>query len=154
LAPKRIAEIGVRYGYGAHALCLGGKCQLYHGYDLPGLEGGVPGSDTLAYAETLLSELGVPNVKMIVADSRHLTMLDGQYDLIHVDGGHTEEVVWNDLRLAFQALAFGGSMLVDDYTAIKAVHEATNRFVQENYRHIRHLRYFDGLKGDLLITRD
>ncbi|MEE2688075.1 MAG: class I SAM-dependent methyltransferase [Pseudomonadota bacterium] len=53
----------------------------------------------------------------------------GSYRLFSVDGGHSSEVVLNDLQLVHEVLADGGVIMVDDYFDPKfpGVSEAVNR---------------------------
>ena len=58
--------------------------------------------------------------------------------MFSVDGGHSCEVTLNDLRLAHEVMADGGSIMVDDYfdPQFPGVSEAVNRFylLSENHR--------------------
>jgi hypothetical protein len=42
------------------------------------------------------------------------THLCGQYDIVHVDGGHTEECIQNDLMNAVKLCKVGGIIIIDD----------------------------------------
>jgi len=54
------------------------------------------------------------------------------FDCVYVDGSHTEEDTLTDLIIAFQLLAPGGILLVDDYnqTAFPGVRKAVDTFAR------------------------
>lgn len=66
----------------------------------------------------------------------------GTYDLVHVDGGHTEECIKNDIRNADILLRDGGIMVVDD-TDGPIVNRYVNDYINStNYVEIDVLKTF------------
>lgn len=117
--PKRILEVGVRYGYIAIAMCLGIKARLgrpqveYRGIDDESYHAGscakanenfrqvVPWADALAIKWNSFDGLP-PGI--------------GTFDFIHIDGNHDYHGVWNDLTNCWPVLNPGGFILLDDAT--------------------------------------
>ena len=111
--PERILEIGVRCGYGAHALiCGSGQVKTYLGIDND--DQAHEGGPWLWWAEKLLAGLDV-DWRILEQDS-HSVQLEATYDLAHVDGDHTYSGCMSDMTLAWDALVPGGVMIVDDAT--------------------------------------
>lgn len=154
LKPDRIAEIGVRYGYSACAFLSAMPEAAYTGFDkIGGGHGGVAG-DTFEFVRPLLSgRFPSAQIDLIHADSQTLDSLGGPYDLIHIDGDHTERGCSHDLRLAFDATAAGGSILVDDYDYIAGVSEAVDKFVDQNAAAISRHYYRRSLRGEYIIEK-
>lgn len=108
----RIAEIGLNAGHSAVLLTLlRGESEITF-FDLcehPYVR------DCFAYLRAAF-----PNkMQLIEGDSRvTLPMFSssraGEYDLVHVDGGHQKEVFANDLECALRMLKVGGTMIADD----------------------------------------
>ena len=57
-----------------------------------------------------------------------------RFDLIHIDGDHSEESAWGDLDFAFGRLAPGGVIVVDDVSHkwLPGVASATYRFLEHS----------------------
>lgn len=122
--PKAILEIGVRRGYSIISMCLGHKpvfvTLIDCGYD------GV----TLEHAIDELNKLGV----QVDFDSRRsqeavpkLCLRSYHYDLIHIDGEHTREALWNDLQ-ASKKLRPDGWIIVDDVGDMPELLEVCKEF--------------------------
>jgi predicted O-methyltransferase YrrM len=147
LRPGRIGEIGVRLGYslwsmargaGSSAVALRGwDAERYvgesNGYCLPRLRARFPDTQ-LAHTDT-------------AAVSR---LSEGELDLFHVDGDHSEAGARHDLGLAWAATRSGGTILVDDYSFIAGVRSAVNGFCHERRLAYHYLPTFRGLA---LITK-
>lgn len=114
--PKRIYEIGVRYGYTAICMMLGlhanrgaPKCE-YFGVDDESYHSCVTRANenfkilvpwANAYCHKWNSFNGIPpNI--------------GTFDMIHIDGNHDYHGVTNDLRYTWPVLNPGGVILLDD----------------------------------------
>lgn len=56
-------------------------------------------------------------VRVIVGDSRLELpeMKGGVYDVVYVDGSHTDECIWSDAVSAYRLVKDGGLILFDDY---------------------------------------
>jgi hypothetical protein len=104
LKPKRIAEIGVRFGYSGKALMMGSGAEFYEGWDDESYE---PGS--IAWAT---DKAKLPNIHK--CDSQRIDHLPNRYDLVHVDGDHSTDGCFHDCYIAWEALFMGGWLLIDD----------------------------------------
>jgi hypothetical protein len=126
LRPQRVVEIGVRAGQSAWTIldaCPGAEL---HGIDLDGdieQSGGFSGAHE--HARRLLE--GRP-FALQLADSHTLDRIP-PCDLCYVDGDHSEDGCYQDLRLAERSGA--GKILVDDYTHLEGVRRAVARFLAE-----------------------
>jgi len=119
-ANARICEIGFNAGHSAMLLLMGrDKTEIdftifdigWHPYTKPCLE----------YIKSKYSHV---KFTYIEGDSTKTVPLwldgnEGSYDVVHVDGGHNEHCVSNDMKNADVLLKSGGLMIVDDtYDAI------------------------------------
>ena len=152
--PASIAEIGVRWGYSAFAFLFAAPGASYTGWDfIGGGHGGVK-DDTFPRVRKIL-EQNFPGAKidLIHADTRTLESLGGPYDFVHVDGNHSIMGVAHDLKIAFQSLAPGGVILVDDYEYIGGVKVATNGFILSYRDKIEQFYTVESLRGEMIIRR-
>ncbi len=131
--PRRIAEIGTRYGYSLKALTKGAG----HPPALYGLrvwDGEVdPDGATLHVFEKHFRELGVWDIRVTRANTRSLTALEvpgGPVDMAVVDADHSTEGALADMRLLAPHLRPRGIMVVDD-SQPGTVADAVTRFVAE-----------------------
>jgi hypothetical protein len=151
IKPRKICELGVRFGYSAYSFCLTGP-EIYHGYDKPGLEGGAfINGNPHSYCETILANL-VENIRITNINTKDLKseMMD-KYDFIHVDAGHTYEDAARDLDISLAVSLPGAYILVDDYSTNTKVAMATENFIKKNKDKIENSMYFMSLKGERLI---
>jgi predicted O-methyltransferase YrrM len=83
--------------------------------------------------ETLQRDFG-DRIQILIGDSRKTmkTLFPG-YDLVHVDGGHTEEVAKSDCEQALRILKTQGLLLVDD-TNLSAVQEGIKPFLSRLHK--------------------
>lgn len=150
--PRRIAEIGVRFGYSATAMMKGSLDAGVGKVDYAGFDNGnyIPGSNwvfrnslsTSAIAHRVnaqLFDLNTQNCNGLAVDS---------IDLFHVDGDHTYAGAIHDLNLAREVTRDGGIILVDDVDCIPDVTEAARDWVGQN-----DLEYFvmPSLRGHMVI---
>ena len=115
-APARICEIGFNAGHSAMLLLLASSATTFTVFDI----------GHHRYTQTCLNYIEhiFPHVafEYIVGDST-LTMptqMEGRqetYDLVHVDGGHSEFCATSDMKHADILLKPGGIMVVDDTDA-------------------------------------
>jgi hypothetical protein len=116
VAEKRICEIGFNAGHSALLLLLNSKATDFTVFDI-GMH---------RYTEPALKyiESKFPNVKFeyILGDStvkmpiwidnnRHLC---GQYDVVHIDGGHSHHCAANDVKNSLKLVKVGGVLIIDD----------------------------------------
>merc|ERR1712008_89819 len=88
--------------------------------------------DTLSYA-------GVPHKDVILHEGSSVELSDSYlfnlgvapFRILHIDGGHSVEVVLHDLRVAACTLARGGILMIDDVNNgfFPGVQEAFHRFM-------------------------
>jgi 2-polyprenyl-3-methyl-5-hydroxy-6-metoxy-1,4-benzoquinol methylase len=109
LAPRRILEIGVRYGYSALAFLDACPGASYLGIDLDiDMFGGVSGAINWAR-----SAAAAYDAQFLVADSQKMSVFPGgRYNLIHVDGQQDGEGSIHDIALALRQSEY---VLVDGY---------------------------------------
>ena len=115
-APARICEIGFNAGHSAMLLLLASSATTFTVFDI----------GHHRYTQTCLNYIEhiFPHVafEYIVGDSTRTmpTQMDGRiqtYDLVHVDGGHSEFCATSDMKHADILLKPGGIMVVDDTDA-------------------------------------
>jgi len=147
--PKRILEIGVRYGYSGISLCHGALMHQdnvletiqFFGLD-PEYYGHPAGSPAEIVAMWPL-EFAQQNFLYFYGDGRVIPVLEaldtqltpypeevleGDFDLINVDGDHSFQGAWNDCTNCWPLLKVGGLMLVDDMS-FDGVGPAVRQFV-------------------------
>lgn len=160
IEPKRICEIGVRFGYSAFALLAGAPgAESFIGIDMiGGGHGGVRENTFPRVREMLGREF--PNVALWLThkDTRTIAELPGSacpctFDLVHVDGDHSEAGCLHDLMLAILAVSPGGTILVDDYTYIAGVTRAVDKFVVDCAAHIELHYCKKSLRGEYIIKK-
>ncbi len=115
--PKRIFEIGVRFGYTAIAFMLA----LQSLPDAPEAEYMGIDDESYHFASCARANLNfatvLPNHFMSAIKHNSFNGLPegiGTFDLIHVDGNHTAVGVMNDLNLVWRILNPGGVIIIDD----------------------------------------
>jgi len=119
LKPRKILEIGNRFGYSAIAMSLGCNDTLkqFHGIDLECYANPFGGSSQRIFAENWISVHGHDQKLNIKIQDSHdtTTQFPAECDLVHVDGDHTEEGAYQDImRVWEESLAPGGTIIVDD----------------------------------------
>jgi predicted O-methyltransferase YrrM len=119
-AKTRVCEIGFNAGHSTLLLLLGRDTPLdftvfdigHHAYTKPCLEymkEAFP-NVTFEYIEGD-STMKVPQWTANNADRM------GTYDVVHVDGGHSEHCIRNDMKNAVRLVAPGGILIIDDTDA-------------------------------------
>lgn len=115
--PKRIAEIGVRYGYSLYAMvtATGHEPQdmTLMGWDLETYLY-TPGCTKVV--QDMMRGKGYLKSSISKLDTFTVQSLDGcnEMDLFHVDGAHDYMHVKHDVKLALQSLRSGGVLIMDD----------------------------------------
>jgi predicted O-methyltransferase YrrM len=112
--PRSILEIGTRFGYSLIAMCRGAAPGRVVSIDLESYENCFD-APTQAVARRNLDACVGPAAgrEFIVGDS-HQVRVEETFDMIHVDGDHTEAGARDDVVMYFERLNPGGVMLVDD----------------------------------------
>ena len=116
--PRRILEIGVRYGYTGIVFLIGardskGQCDTeYLGIDDESYHHGSCAQANLNFAQ-IFPWARMKAVRWNSFDG--LPSNAGTFDLIHIDGNHDTHGVLNDLGHCWPALNPGGIIILDDY---------------------------------------
>lgn len=153
-----VAEIGVRTGYSAHSFLSAIRPSVYVGYDTFGPYGEWRGGKDVA--ERILHR-DFPDVKihLIQCDSQKMQQCHlgdvGLKDVgfFHVDGDHSHDGCFHDLRLAWASLRSDGVLLVDDYDWVSDVRTAIDRFIYYKADEIKHREYFKTFRGEMVIVK-
>jgi cyclopropane fatty-acyl-phospholipid synthase-like methyltransferase len=145
LQPQSILEIGVRYGYSAHAFLDAVPQSRYVGIDLDcTAAGGVKGA--IDWAAQILAPF---QTELIVADSQAMSRFPGdRYDLIHLDGQQDGDSSFHDLQLA---IAQADYVLVDGYHWSATNFLAVNDWLLQHRDRIAWYGTIPGYAGELLI---
>lgn len=128
LRPTSILELGVRYGYSAHAFLSAANVH-YIGVDINDPKFNAMGEPTVGWASAMLQRtIMAPELTFIIMDTQSEDIREGvpPADLVHVDADHTFEGATRDLERAWELTR--QAMLVDDFIRIPAVHDATDAF--------------------------
>jgi len=132
IQPKTILEIGVRFGYSAHAFLCCSSVTHYAGIDVNDPKYGGWVRPTMGDARRMLEQ---------EHPDKTITLYEGNtqagfrpdwsdYDFIHVDADHSYRGCVRDLQ-TFWPMA-NKALLVDDYEDNTEVHWAVNDFVSES----------------------
>lgn len=145
IQPKRILEIGVRYGYSAITFLEACPQASYVGIDNDSnTHGGVVGA--LAWAEAITESY---QAEFILTDSQKLQRFPGgHYDLIHVDGQQDGDGTFHDLELAVRQADY---ILVDGCFWSQQNMLASSYFMTKYQELIEFALIIPGYAGDLLI---
>ena len=129
--PVTIFEIGVRAGYSAYTLITGSGCvEEYIGWDMDD-QANYDGP-WLYWARQLLDGLDV-EWEIVEIDSQTQDELPRSgFDLIHVDGDHTQAGCLRDMELCWPYVNPGGVMIVDDATYLPGPRRAVANFTAED----------------------
>ena len=153
LAPKSILEIGVRYGYSAHAFLVAAPGARYIGVDCDDGVLNAMGEPTCDWAMAMLSRT-VPDlqppalVRMNTQTEDLISRIPWVSDLVHIDADHSYHGATKDMEAAWQRCT--RAMLVDDYVPNAAVHDAVDAFVK---RHDAKVLLGTGTQGEALIFK-
>ena len=144
---KTILEIGVRYGYSAHAFLSGSPQARYIGVDAdePSFGGDKGAVD---WAREALRQEGF-SVEIIKTNTQKWSRFpDGCYDLVHVDGQQDGDGTYHDLDMAIMQSKY---ILVDGYHWTRQNFLAVNEWLWNNRAAVEFSINIPGYAGDLLI---
>jgi len=140
LQPRSIMEVGVRFGYGAHALLTGAYCSAtYTGIDFNepswGPYSGVPAEWAI---EMLRRTCVQEKLQVFDWDTQKPGMppefkgiaFTTDFDLVHIDACHSFEGALSDMHKFWPYCT--RAMLVDDYDDIRTVHYAVCQFTRDS----------------------
>ncbi len=144
---QSILEIGVRYGYSAHAFLSASPQARYIGIDAdePSFGGDVGAVDWAKEAlrkEDFLIEIIKDNTQ------KWSRLPDGCYDLVHVDGQQDGDGTYHDLDIAITQSKY---ILVDGYHWTRQNFLTVNEWLWNNRAAIEFSINIPGYAGDLLI---
>lgn len=146
LRPKRILEIGVRFGYSACCFIEGSDAlESYTGWDS---EIYVPGSNAVAERAVRLCRHRT-KTDFIKRDSSTVHSLGGEFDLVHIDSSHQYEICLRDLRLCH---GFARAVLVDDTMTCPDDARAVRDFVDQHEAAVSELVHIPSHVGETLIV--
>lgn len=145
LKPRRILEVGVRFGYSAQAFLDACPSAYYLGLDIDSPTfGGQRGS--IYWARKALSQW---HTDLCIIDSQKLDRFPGgHYDLIHVDGQQDGAGTLHDLELALRQASW---VLLDGYFWSRDNFLWASEFLLQNRARIEHYTVIPGYAGELLI---
>jgi hypothetical protein len=145
--PKRILEIGVRYGYSGRAFLDACPDAEFVGLDADiDAFGGTQGA--LSWAEENLKSSGF-SVDLRSIDTQSLKKFPGgYYDLIHIDGQQDGNGTYRDLDLA---VAQGRYILIDGYQWSRENFLSVNEWLWLNKAAVHSVLIIPGYAGELLI---
>lgn len=156
---NRIAEIGVRAGYSARCFMEAKPMAKYYGFDNYQSEC-TYGSTNIELYKNALMLVEDYNSHIAIKNTQQMKNLDiYNIDFFHVDGDHSYNGAWNDLKLALDALSRRGYILIDDVgsgissTMIqmqKNVRAAADEFVKINNLNYK---FINSGTGEYLIWR-
>lgn len=146
LGPRRILEVGVRFGYSAAAFLDACPEAEYLGIDNDSEEfGGYKGA--IEWARRITREA---RATYLLADSQQLAEFPGgPYDLIHVDGQQDGDGSFRDLSKALRQAHY---ILVDGFFWTRRNFLNASEFVYRNRDQIESCVAIPGYEGELLIT--
>jgi predicted O-methyltransferase YrrM len=127
--PAQVLEIGVWKGAWTSIVLVNVPEAQAFGVDpYPGRN-----SDVRRIMENRLESLGVHDRFVLTAAVNSLPPHQ-EFDVIHIDGEHSEAAVWSDLTFALSRLAVGGVIIVDDFrhAAFPGIPSALFRFLEAN----------------------
>lgn len=116
-ATTRICEIGFNAGHSTMLLLLGRKTPLeftifdigMHAYTKPSLEYIISKYPSVQF-EYIEGDSILTMPQWIEENSSRI----GTYDVVHVDGGHSEECILNDMKNADRLVKVNGFLIIDD----------------------------------------
>lgn len=151
---KKIAEIGVRYGYSAYKILQENDCE-YFGFDMLHYDktkdhhGGVC-ENTFPFVENLLKN---KKFHLIHQNTQLIDKLGNDFDAIHIDGDHSYIGCLHDLIISYYSLKSKGILLVDDVSFLKEVKRAVCDFLKIFKHQVKSIPIQDIYRGDALILK-
>lgn len=144
--PRRLAEIGTRFGYSLKAIADGSGHPpselVIRCWDAELDDDVEPLRVAEAYFTLMMIDFRAYRLNTRYADQLHPD--GGPFDLVSVDGDHSTDGALADMKLLTELLKPGGAMIVDD-TNPGSVLEAVERFVADTGWEWAHLRTLRGM---------
>jgi hypothetical protein len=131
LQPESILEIGVRYGYSAHAFLAAVPEAFYLGIDSNDPAHNAMGEPTLPWAESMLRRnISECRVEFDIVNTRlqdfRPALRSFKADLVHIDADHSYAGALDDITKGWGVCR--RAMLIDDYKACASVRDAVDAF--------------------------
>jgi cephalosporin hydroxylase len=148
--PSSILEIGVRYGYSAHAFLSACPDAHYIGVDCDDGVLNAMGEPTLEWAAGMVKRTTGVTADELLRMNTQTAQIPGDCHsaLVHVDADHSFSGCLGDLHQAWRLCS--RAVLVDDYGSIATVQDAVHAFVRESGAT---LLQTPGFLGDALLLR-
>jgi predicted O-methyltransferase YrrM len=142
---KKICEIGFNAGHSAMLLLLSSTADTsftifdidHHKYTRPCLDYLVSAFRHVSF-EYNVGDSTIVMPEWIASNSAHV----GSFDLVHVDGGHTEACAASDMKYADILLRTDGIMVIDDTDAPQINHLVDQYISSRKYEEIYVLKTF------------
>lgn len=166
-APKRVLEIGVRFGYSGIAITSGALAGgarppvQYVGLDAEFFAGNTNDERYSNYRSNAIAAENFrryrPGVEatFYTCDTRNGLpdeILIQQFDLINVDGDHSYEGAFGDMNRVWSLLASGGIMIVDD-TGMEGVRRAVEQFRNEHAGELEGFQWHSNERGFAIFKK-
>ena len=147
-----IAEIGLRFGYGTHAMIKAAYPSIrYIGIDR---------EDFSSTVLKLQSRFPKAECEFRLLDTQktagRLLNKDESADVVYIDAGLGSLEVLRDLDLAWASIATPGVIIINNYTfkfKRSGVKQAVDEFVEEHKSQIRRTTLITSLRGEYVIVR-
>jgi hypothetical protein len=150
IKPKKIMEIGVRFGFSFLPMLLGAEAARDN--DEPiiirGLDLETYGNNSIAISNMTEFYKGNADWKIEHGNSQELTELPDFYDLISIDGCHNYGCKIHDLQLAMNKSRYA---ILDDYDYHADVKRSIDDFIKEYSHNIEESIYMPTFRGSMLI---
>lgn len=111
--PRRVLEIGVRWGYSVIAMYLGSS-SIDEFFLVDSEVDGIRLDDAIWNIRRLIK--GDAVIKALCVDTQKTASLgfDGMFDIIHIDGHHSASGITHDLNLVYPLFSPKGIIICDD----------------------------------------
>ena len=134
--PTSYLEIGVLRGWSVMAVLLGWSTIKEIGLidnEMYGLTLEEAVGDIRRFRDEMHMK-GKLKIECLNADSKNLMSIPfaGEYDLVHIDGEHSERAVRHDLELVLPKLTTRGLIIVDDQGGMPQVKAGTDSFLKDH----------------------
>jgi len=154
LNPKVIVEIGVRAGYSSWTFFQACPDATVYGFDNNCGKHGGQGGEGGKYKQWAKKILAAYHFCYYELDTQIVSKLPiaEDIDFFHIDGDHTRQGVYHDLRLAIKQVKKGGYVLIDDIDYIPEVADGVSDFARLYKREIEYI-YIPSFRGEILMRK-
>jgi len=150
--PNVIVEIGVRAGYSAYSFLSACPDAIYLGFDAENGTHGGAGGPFAPWAHKILKEAGFKYKIWAPFNTQEVLCLPVRGDFYHVDGDHTTDGCYHDIKMCFEDAMPGAYILIDDFDFLGDVRRAVNNFINE-YSNASIPQYIKSKRGEMLIRK-